>query len=63
MNREKIMQQWDSWRRYIAAGGKGSWPRDAFESLLDEYDEEIALRNKLIENRKLTEQTKWRRLL
>ena len=57
------MKQWDSWRRYIAAGGKDSWPRDAFESLLDEYDEEIELKNKLIENRKLTEQTKWRRLL
>ena len=41
MSREKIMKQWDSWRRYIAAGGKSSWPRDAFESLLDEYDEEI----------------------
>lgn len=30
-----VMKQWDSWRKYIADGGKGSWPRDAFESLID----------------------------
>lgn len=35
------MRQWDSWRKYIAEGGEGSWPRDAFEILLDGYDEEI----------------------
>ena len=38
--REKIMKQWDSWRKYIAEGGGGSWPRDAFESLLDWFEEE-----------------------
>ena len=37
---EEWMRYWDGWRRYIAEGGKGSWPRDAFESLL-EYIEEI----------------------
>ena len=41
MDRQKIMQQWDSWRKYIAEGGGGSWPTDAFESLLDSYDEKI----------------------
>lgn len=29
------MEAWDSWRVYIAAGGGASWPRDAFESMLD----------------------------
>ena len=40
--REGIMAEWDSWRKYIAEGGKASWPRDAFESLLDYFDEKIA---------------------
>lgn len=35
---EGIMKQWDSWREYIANGGLASWPRDAFEALLDHYD-------------------------
>jgi len=39
--RKKIMKQWDSWRKYIADGGKASWPRDAFESLLDGFQEKI----------------------
>ena len=34
-SREGILKRWDIWRRYIASGGKGSWPRDEFESLLD----------------------------
>ena len=40
-DRAAIMKDWDKWRTYIADGGGGSYPRDAFESLLDEYDEEI----------------------
>ena len=45
-NREKIMQQWDKWREYIASGGTASWPRDAFESVLDRIEElEKALRS------------------
>lgn len=40
MDRAEIMQQWDTWRKYIAGGGGGSWPRDAFEALLDAIDEE-----------------------
>lgn len=39
---EEIMQQWDEWRHYIANGGGGSWPRDAFEAILqylqDQYN-------------------------
>ena len=38
-DREKIMRQCDSWRKYIANGGTGSWPRDAFEALLNHFDE------------------------
>jgi len=33
------MNRWDDWRGYIKEGGGGSWPRDAFESLLDYVDE------------------------
>ena len=39
MNRDKIMAQWDSWVKYYKAGGASSWPRDAFESLLDEFEQ------------------------
>jgi hypothetical protein len=41
MDRELIMKQWDSWREYIASGGLGTWPRDAFEALLDYFEEQI----------------------
>jgi len=40
MDREKILKQWDNWREYIANGGKASWPRDAFEAMLDYFEEE-----------------------
>jgi hypothetical protein len=40
-DREDIMRHWNSWRRYIAEGGEASWPRDAFESLLDHFEEQI----------------------
>jgi len=40
-DRKTIMAEWDKWREYIANGGKGSWPSDAFESLLDHFDEVI----------------------
>lgn len=42
-SREQLMKDWDSWRAYIAGGGGASWPRDAFECLLDELDELRAL--------------------
>ena len=40
-DRKSIMNEWDKWREYIANGGKGSWPSDGFESLLDHLDEVI----------------------
>ena len=39
LDREMWMNRWDDWRGYIKTGGGGSWPRDAFESLLDYVDE------------------------
>lgn len=39
-NRADIMKHWSIWRKYIAEGGEGSWPRDAFESLLDHFEEQ-----------------------
>ena len=39
IDRKQIMKQWDAWRKYIAEGGKASWPRDAFEGLLDYFEE------------------------
>jgi len=44
------MAEWDRWREYIAGGGTGSWPRDAFESLLDEHDEELERLRDVIKN-------------
>jgi hypothetical protein len=41
---EEIMKQWDSWRKYIADGGRTSAPRDWFESILEyclELEEEL----------------------
>ena len=37
MDRTHLMSRWDAWRQYIAEGGKGSWPRDEFEMLLDYF--------------------------
>ena len=36
------MKAWDSWVKYYKAGGGGSWPRDAFESLLDYFEERMS---------------------
>ena len=47
-DRKSIMNEWDKWRVYIANGGKGSWPRDAFESLLDHFDEVIEKNKQLL---------------
>ena len=38
---EKVMQHWDEWRKYISEGGTASWPRDAFENLIDSYEDRI----------------------
>ena len=40
--RDGIMKEWDKWIQYYKSGGSGSWPRDAFESLLDYFDEKLA---------------------
>ena len=40
-DRELIMEYWDRWRRHIVEGGKSSYPRDAFENLLDTIEEQI----------------------
>ncbi|ALN73570.1 DUF551 domain-containing protein [Aureimonas sp. AU20] len=37
---EKTMQRWDAWRRYHMDGGKATWTRDEFESLLESLDED-----------------------
>lgn len=39
---ERHMTHWDSWRAYIKKGGGASWPRDAFESLLDAFAQDGA---------------------
>ena len=33
---EKIMKQWDYWRKQIAEGNKSSAPRDWFEGVIDD---------------------------
>jgi len=35
------MTAWDGWRSAIAKGDKSSWPRDAFESLIGGYGEDM----------------------
>ena len=40
--REQWMKRWDSWVKYYCDGGRASWPRDAFESLLDWIDDQTA---------------------
>ena len=38
---ETMMEQWDSWISYYVGGGRGTWPRDAFEALIEYYEEKI----------------------
>jgi len=41
-NRIKTMMvQWDSWIRYYINGGRGTWPKDAFEALIEYYEERL----------------------
>jgi len=51
---EGIMKEWDRWREYIAEGGRGSWPREAFESLLEYFDEELTRLR--VENKRLLDE-------
>lgn len=39
--RERIMERWDAWRKYIAEGGEASWPRDDFEALIDSFEDKL----------------------
>lgn len=39
IDKEKIMCQWDFWRKRIAEGDKSSAPRDWFESIIDYISE------------------------
>lgn len=38
---QKLMSQWDAYRKLIAEGSKASLPRDWFESVLDNHEEKI----------------------
>ena len=38
---ETMMKQWDSWLQYYISGGRGTWPRDAFEALIEYYEERL----------------------
>ena len=38
---ETMMNQWGSWIEYYVKGGRGTWPRDAFEALIDYYEEQL----------------------
>ena len=49
--REGIMKEWGKWVAYHKAGGRGSWPTDAFESLLDWYDERLEEEKNANQNR------------
>ena len=42
---EKIMKQWDFWRKRIAEGDKSSAPSDWFGSVIDSFTEQIAQRS------------------
>ena len=39
---EKIMKQWDYWRKQIANGDKSSSPRDWFEGVIDDLLEKVS---------------------
>jgi hypothetical protein len=59
--REKIMKEWDYWRKQIANGHKGSAPRDWFESILDSYDEkkELSMEEKQHKLCKICNRLSW----
>ena len=41
INKNSIMQRWDRIRKLLAEGHNGSEPRDIFENILEDYDEEL----------------------
>ena len=38
---ETMMAQWGSWISYYVEGGRGTWPRDAFEALIQYYEDRL----------------------
>ena len=38
---ETMLRQWESWISYYISGGRGTWPRDAFEALIEYYEEKL----------------------
>lgn len=40
LDREDIMNSWDAIRKYLLDGNLGSYPRDVFESILSQADED-----------------------
>ena len=47
--RDKIMSQWDYWRKRIADGDTSSGPRDWFESIIEETIEMANSNNEQVE--------------
>jgi len=54
---DEIMKQWDRWRKYIAEGGTASWPRDAFENVISNYEERINSLEEAIDKHKQFKRT------
>ena len=54
MNRQAIMKKWDSWVAYHKGGGGGDWPRIAFESILDQREEQLQLGKRLADYVRMT---------
>lgn len=54
--REGIMKEWDKWVRHYSTGIASSWPRDAFESLLDHFDDE---KKELIQQYRAESERRW----
>ncbi len=57
--RKGIMKEWDAWVRYYRSGGGGTWPADAFESLLDYFDEQRQLQVVDLSDRRLMDDKLW----
>jgi len=38
LDRDLWLGYFDAWREYFLSRGRGSWPKDSFESLLDHYE-------------------------
>ena len=56
---EEHLNKWDSWRKYIAEGGTASWPRDEFESLIENMEAENAALRAQLESASKQEPILW----